>query len=115
MGRDKDASGFLARRKCVFMNVFVDRTADSVQTIVAVREDAGHRKFLEPAGNGRLQDANIGVVIDPHGIKLDAEVFPIVRLTVGLQDLVGHGSFRAVSGVVPTFSFPLRITLFLMT
>ena len=69
------------------MNVFVDRTADSVQTIVAVREDAGHRKFLEPAGNGRLQDANIGVVIDPHGIKLDAEVFPIVRLTVGLQDL----------------------------
>ena len=57
MGRDKDASVFLARRKGVFMNVFVDRTADSVQTIVAVREDAGHRKFLEPAGNGRLQDA----------------------------------------------------------
>ena len=82
MRRDINAAIFDTGRNRVLVQVCIQRTTYSTQTVVAVGKDTGNGKLFEAAGAGGLQNTNIGVVVNAHAVKSDVKVLHIAAAIV---------------------------------
>ena len=78
MRRNEDTTGFTAGRFCIFVDIGVNSTSDCTQTVMAVCKYTRHRELFQTACVSCLENADVGIVIHTHRIKLDFQMFHIV-------------------------------------
>ena len=97
--RNIDTTVLLCCRKAEHVVVFVDRTAYRAKGVVAVGHGVGDGEFLQTAGTGCLNDADIGNVMGSHGIEEDAHFLALSTVfVVAPEDAVSDGVFAGFVG-----------------
>ena len=101
MGRDKLAAVLLGSGQAEHVVVLVDGAAHCAQAVMTVRQHIGQRKFLQAAGPGRLDDADVSNIMGCHGVELHFQVLHIAAEIVCGHNAIGHGlgaaCFRTVA------------------
>ena len=90
VGRDVDAAVLLRRREAEEVVILVDRAADRAEAVMAVGQRVRDRKGFQPAGLGRLNDADIGDVVGGQRVETDFQPFALRSLPMRGEDAEGH-------------------------
>ena len=77
--------------------VLVDRSADSAEAVVAVRQNVGDREAGQAAGSGCLDDADVGDIVGDQAVEGDVELAVCCAFIVAGQNLRGDGLFLRVA------------------
>ena len=96
MRRNKDPAVFLRCSQPKHMVIFIDRSADRIQRIMAAGENIRHREFIHPGGSRCLNNADISDIMGCQSVEFDAKLVHRVVLIVGLQDPIGNRSLLSL-------------------
>ena len=96
MRRNKDPAVFFSSRQAKHVVIFIDRSADCIQGIMAAGENIGHREFIHAGGSCCLNNADISDIMGCQRVKFYAKLVHRVVLIVGLQDPIGNRSLLSL-------------------
>ena len=88
-----DAAVFVRGRKCEFMVILVDRSADRTETVVTVRQNIGDRELGQAGCPGGLDNTYIGNIMGGQAVEAQLQMLHIFILIMGLQDPVSDRAF----------------------
>ena len=90
MRRYIHAAIFLCTCQSKHMIIFIDRTANCTQRIVAISQDIRNRKFFQSGCSRSLYNTDKCNVVRCQLIKLNLQPFHIARCIVRFQNAVSH-------------------------
>ena len=93
--RNIDAAVFLRCGKAKYMVIFVDRSADGTQRVMAVGQHIRNWKFFHSGRFCRLNDTYKRDIVGRHCIKFQLEILHISGGIMCLHDAIGNGSLSS--------------------
>ena len=96
VGRYIDAAEALGCGQAEKMIVLVNGAAYSAKCVVAVCENVGEGEFLQAAGHGSLNNADIGDVMRSDGVIAQVQLALAFFGVVALQNVVRHRLFAGL-------------------
>jgi hypothetical protein len=94
VGGHIDPAVFLRAGQAKYMVVLIDGPSHGTETIMAIRQNIGHREFFKSGCPGCLQDTYKCNVMGCQFIKFNLQIFHITGGIVGGKDAIRHRPLR---------------------
>ena len=91
MRRNVDTAVFLCAGKAKHMVIFINRSSNRTQAVMAVRQNIRNREFLKAGSTRRLNDSDKCNIVGSQLVKLNLKPFHISGSIVCLQYSIRHG------------------------